>query len=468
MLLKSARIFYGASLVTLPWIGLDVLSLATGRDLGAGLQPSWALLAVATLLLAASRFRRGTAPLHWRTPRAWSGAGGTWAAAAVLGAVLLSVAGLWVAPAPEPLSQTLPRFFRQVVQLLVMMVFVAWPAWWTRGDDRWRWTARLVGLGAALQLVYGIAQACAYAGALPWFDSLDAVFTSNPAILAGSRDLYLGDRMQAVPRLRGTACEPLYLGNYLLMAIPLVLLAGWRGRVRNVLLGGLLLLLVFTWSRGAWLAGLVGLAVAGGTCHRRGWSARRVRPWAVGILGFLTLSGAAAGLWPESAAALPWRRLAQSFSSHDWSNLTRWYSMQAAWRAFRLSPLVGVGWGQFGWHFPILVDARGLQSQFTWPVVNNFPLMILCETGLVGLAVAARAAWGLCGRVGSRVRSATPDAGQDGVRLVVCWAAAVGVWSQLLTFSQYNLPHIWVVLGLVLAAVADRPHARACAPADGG
>jgi hypothetical protein len=29
-----------------------------------------------------------------------------------------------------------------------------------------------------------------------------------------------------------------------------------------------------------------------------------------------------------------------------------------------------------------------------------------------------------------------------------------GVWSQLLTFSQYNLPHIWVSLGLLLAALA--------------
>ena len=34
--------------------------------------------------------------------------------------------------------------------------------------------------------------------------------------------------------------------------------------------------------------------------------------------------------------------------------------------------------------------------------------------------------------------------------------ATCAVWLQLLTFSQYNLPHIWVAPGLLLAALADR------------
>ena len=50
---------------------------------------------------------------------------------------------------------------------------------------------------------------------------MERVFTSNPAILAGSEELYLDGHFRGVPRLRGTACEPLYLGNYLLLVLPL-------------------------------------------------------------------------------------------------------------------------------------------------------------------------------------------------------------------------------------------------------
>ena len=157
----------------------------------------------------------------------------------------------------------------------------------------------------------------------------------------------------------------------------------------------------------------------------------------------------------------PFRRLAQTFSGQDWSNLTRLYSMQAGWRAWLLSPVIGIGWGQFGWHFPLLVDPLGLQSQFTWPVVNNFPLLILCETGLVGFVVLV--GWGVgLGRavIGRFIRwRRAAQVGPGEARIALCLLASVlsvaGVWLQLLTFSQYNLPHIWVGLGLLLAALAE-------------
>jgi O-antigen ligase len=157
----------------------------------------------------------------------------------------------------------------------------------------------------------------------------------------------------------------------------------------------------------------------------------------------------------------PYRRLAQTFSGQDWSNLTRLYSMQAAWRAFLLSPVFGIGWGQFGWHFPALVDPMGLQSQFTWPVVNNFPLLVLCETGLVGILVWVAWCVGLfravCFRWSDLVSrlAITGIFGLQGRILIATTISAAGVWLQLLTFSQYNLPHVWVSLGLLMAILAD-------------
>jgi hypothetical protein len=40
-------------------------------------------------------------------------------------------------------------------------------------------------------------------------------------------------------------------------------------------------------------------------------------------------------------------------------------------------------------------------------------------------------------------------------RIALAAASVAGVWSQLLTFSQFNLPHIWVAVGLLLAALRD-------------
>lgn len=433
-----------AALLTLPWVGADLIVLLTGRDAGAGLQPSWLLIAGAWL--AAGRPRHG-----WHLPAAWR------RAALLTGAaVLLSGAGLFVAPAPAGLDAAFMRYLKQGLQLFVMAMFMAWPVVHLVGARLWQRSAQWLVAGALLQAAYGALQQASGTEPLPLLATLDTVFTSNPSILSGSTMLYVGDRFVDVPRLRGTACEPLYLGNYLLLALPMVALTGWRRRwqVAAGLVLGLLLLL--TWSRGAWLGAGAALAVAvwwGRSVGAPvpGGNLRRWRWWLAGLAGLagLALLAAAAG-WEE--AGLPLRRLAQSFSQHDWSNLTRLYSLQAAWRAWLLSPVVGIGWGQFGWHFPALVDPTGLQAMFTWPVVANFPLLVLCETGLAGAAALAWSAGGLARGV-ARARRQLRAAERR--RVGVCAMAAAGIAVQTLTFSQYNLAHAWVALGLLATALLE-------------
>jgi len=41
---------YGASLITLPLVGVGVLRLTTGRDWGGGLQPAWVFMALVWIL----------------------------------------------------------------------------------------------------------------------------------------------------------------------------------------------------------------------------------------------------------------------------------------------------------------------------------------------------------------------------------------------------------------------------------
>jgi O-antigen ligase len=465
MLGRCATVLYSAALVTLPMAGVGVLKLVTGRDWGGGLQPSWVFLALSVCCLLIDKARKGSLGRDFSHAlpdglRRWW----LWGLAGIFLALLGSVGGLWLAPAGESMAVVLGRFGKQVIQLLIMICFVIWPALWTRGSQRWTWTVKTLLIGGMIQFGYGILQGMDYFLGVPGYAWLDGVFTSNPSIFSGSGELYLGDGFRHVPRLRGMVCEPLYLGNYLLFLLPLTLVPCWSSRIRGLVGASLLVLLFGTWSRGAWLGLMAQVMLGAVLVFSLGGFAQARRSWkswllgAVVVLVVIPLVGAATG-W--ESLGYPYRRLAQTFSGQDWSNLTRLFSMQAAWRAFLLSPVVGVGWGQFGWHFPLLVDPMGLQSQFTWPVVNNFPLQVLCETGLVGFLVFLGWVFGL-GRAAVvrwlRVRRLVLKGG------TLAWghrvqAAALlgvfGVWSQLLTFSQYNLPHIWVALGLFLAALAD-------------
>ena len=73
MLARWEHFFYGASLVTLPWVGMGVLKLATGRDWGGGLQLSWVFLALAILCAAVGRLNneRGSYRLPSDLGRWW-------------------------------------------------------------------------------------------------------------------------------------------------------------------------------------------------------------------------------------------------------------------------------------------------------------------------------------------------------------------------------------------------------------
>jgi len=430
-------------LATLPWVGLGLVAASTGRDLGAGFQPAYIAFAVSAAALLCEE--GGVANLL----RPWKGIWGY-----ALLALLISAAGIRISDSGADASLAWGRFARQIVQWLVMVVITLVSAARLRRRSLWRSALFALALGVGFQLVYGLVQVVDFQHRIAWFRALDAVFTSNPSILSGSEELYLGHGFTGIPRVRGTACEPLYLGNYLLAVVPFLLLAGRRRRFWLLPAAAGLGLLAATWSRGAWLAGGGALVAACVFAWRLGERPSR-RGWLIGAglsAGAAMVLAVAAG--PEALGML-WDRLGQSLVREDWSNLTRLYSMQAAWRAFLTSPVVGVGWGQFGYHFHALVDLEGLQAQFDWPVVNNFPLEILCETGLVGFGIFIFGAWNLGRRTWAVVSHGAAVGMSEDRRWMTAAAAVavVGTWGQMLTFSQYNLPHIWVVIGALLAVL---------------
>ena len=438
-----------AFLATLPWIGLCVVSATTGRDLGAGLQLSYLLV---TLAVMASWWGGGYngGRIADRVPAFW-----VWALA--LGAILLSAVGVWRAQGLATPLEAWGRYGRQVIQWLLMAACALHLAVWLREERRWRYALTALAVGLVFQGLYGLLQAVHFYQPGVVFAWLESVFTSNPSILSGSEELYLGRDFVGITRVRGTACEPLYLGNYILVVLPWMLILAARRRRLIWLPMIAVFLLAATWSRGAWLAVAPGVLVALVALWRLG-RLRLGRILARALPVVVILAVAAHFLTDGRLLGLMMQRVEQTFSTEDWSNLTRWYSMQAAWRGFLLQPVFGLGWGQYGYHFAGLVDPMGLQSQFAWPVVNNYPLGVLCETGVIGFAALVASVWAIAQRVWlalATLRTRTLGESEPPLRLIAAAASVAAVWSQLLTFSQYNLPHIWVALGLLLAVLAE-------------
>lgn len=446
--LPPADCCFGLALLSLPLVGVDLYRAVTGSDLGAGLQPAYVLIAGAWLwrlfdLTVHGRARGwlpGRGQTMWRS--AWFGWILAWA-----GILLISGAGLWLAPSPVLPHEAWPRFAKQLVQVGIMGTFLLYPALWVRGPRRWRWVLVCLSWATALQLGYAVLQGVHMRTPLPVMDLIERIATSNPAILSGSTWLYLGGFTE-FPRLRGSMCEPLYLGNYLVGVLPLLQFAGQR----RLAAAGVLVLWL-TWSRGAWFAAAVALVVWWCLSRRAGLGlpVRRAIPFLIGAVAcslvvILMVAGPRVFAWP-------YQRLLQTFDQSDWSNLTRYFSYQAAWRAWLQSPIVGVGWGQYPYHFYALVDLRGLQSQFAWPVVNSLPLRVLCETGLLGFSLLLSAFWTLWRRTWRAMAAAATPRRRG--QLAAAAAGCCGLGAHLLVFSQYNLPHLWVLLGLWLAALVE-------------
>jgi O-antigen ligase len=151
---------------------------------------------------------------------------------------------------------------------------------------------------------------------------------------------------------------------------------------------------------------------------------------------------------PWEIPGLLLRRVLQSFADHDMSNLTRVYAWRAAVGAFMMMPITGIGWGGFGFWFYTLVP-EGAGAHFGWPVTNSLPLRLLAETGLVGMGL-----WILAAR--PVFRGFTSEIRQSGGWSEASFflgALCVGALFQSLTFSQLQLPHLWLLFG-VTAAVA--------------
>lgn len=436
---RSASRAVEIALLLAPWAGVGVLHLATGRVLGTGIQP--AFLPLLFLVPACAWWARSSAEVTPRTV--------PWSWILVLGWTLATTTLLWTFDHMGMAGEAgWSKSLKQFVMLgFFVLAALAVHAVGLRIDAaaRVRWE-RSASIGLALAVGVAMVQALAFDLPLPGAAVLAQITSSNPSIASGSEELYLGHRFVGIARLRGPMPEPLLFGSYLLAAVPITAAAAvrargaarwWRAAV--ALLGALCL--VATFSRGAWLGAAVTAGVLG-LGSLRGILARpTARQAGVGAAVLMALFGV--GAWALTGRA-PWElpelllsRLTQTAAGHDMSNLTRFWSWATAWRLFTEAPLTGVGWGGFGLHFYAVAPAGADGAHFGWPVTNSLPLLVLAETGIIGLSLWIVALW-------PSLRALV--APRPGPAAFVLAAVCAGLVAQGLTFSQWNLPHLWLVM----------------------
>ena len=434
---RSASRLVEAALVLAPWAGVGVVHLVSGRVLGTGVQPAFLpLLVLVPVWLCLVRAKSDRAPLPW----SWM---------LLLGWTLASTTLTWSFDQLGVAGEA--GWSKSIKQWVLLSFFVlamlAVREVGRRADARgWQRLERAASLGLAIAVVVALVQALAFELSLPGVARLADLTSSNPSIASGSEELYLGHRFVGIARLRGPMPEPLLFGSYLLAVIPVTAFAalraqGWARGWRAVVAVVGVLCLVGTFSRGAWLGAVVTLAwlVLGswrGILPRP--TGRQVLLGGTGVLVLLAL-----GAWALTGRA-PWElpdlltaRLTQTAASHDMSNLTRFWAWGAAWRLFVEAPLTGVGWGGFGLHFYSVAPVGADAAHFGWPVTNNLPLLALAETGLVGLILWCVALW-------PALRALVATRAAAGAYVLA--AAGAGVLAQGLTFSQWNLPHLWLLV----------------------
>jgi O-antigen ligase/Tfp pilus assembly protein PilF len=248
----------------------------------------------------------------------------------------------------------------------------------------------------------------------------------------------------------GTMGNPNFFGGHLVLAwgiaLGLFVTAAPQKRLRwGLFLAALSLVQFYSWTVGVWL-GMAGAAAAvviwslspAGGGLRAKWHIKR----SALLLGAGAMLIVVAGAWFASR-----HELSEGKSASITNRLMMW---KVAIKLWQEKPVQGIGLTQYRRRFAdtqagILSSEKGWNYVVTWLPHENF-LYLLCETGLIGLALFC-AAWALALlRARERLRSLDSEA----------WAAALGCLgmvgvSLLNTFS--NIPPsaaaFWLLLGLL-------------------
>jgi putative inorganic carbon (HCO3(-)) transporter len=259
-----------------------------------------------------------------------------------------------------------------------------------------------------------------------------------------------------LPRPVGLAGNPNLLGAYYVVFLPLALMAWFeaRGRLARWVVGAYVLLsalvLVATFSRGAWLGGAAAVGLIGwfvlsqhGTQSPRAvWQAwlrlSKPRRW---------LSGMVVGTFAVGAVLLL-VTIAASFNVSGRGAELRILPWQYAWELFIRQPLTGAGLFTYGYH---LGSFWSIPPEQPHSHPHNLPLLIAAELGVGGVAVSLLMAAAV-GRAAQQQWQRTPPTQRW--PLAASAAALVGMGVHHLLDTPMMMPSV-ALLVVMLAAVVS-------------
>lgn len=270
-----------------------------------------------------------------------------------------------------------------------------------------------------------------------------------PATLTGLRPQYT-KVILGFTRIQSTAIEPLYFANYLLLPLGLLvsmMLSGTKRRWPYMLLALLLVNFLLTSSRGGYLAFLAMSAVIAWMYREKVLALKRL--FLIGLAGlaiaFVTIQALSAYdvTTPGSLTDTFLEHVTTVTSGAAYEE--RLETFERSLLAFEQHPFIGVGIGGYG---PFSATFPNQEPAVGWAIVNNEPLELLAETGIIGLgAMLALLAYLLY--LGSR--KLVSSLGEiEPVRIGV-FAALIGIIVQYQTFSTLYIMHVWFTIGLLIA-----------------
>lgn len=265
------------------------------------------------------------------------------------------------------------------------------------------------------------------------------------------------------PRIQSTALEPLFFASFLL--IPFSVLSVRQliaSRTRAITLFAVTTTIVLTVSRGAIAAGvLVAVALVLSACFykARSWRKILIYFWLIVAAAvfayFLTFASSLTA--PKTnddkfSAEKKTKQLVTQTVNFD-SQDDRVRNRKLAWQAFKEQPILGIGPGNFDWYAK---EAYPGYQQAPRVIVNNEPLELLAEIGLVGfltlLAFFTTLLYSAFKYILPRFMSG--ELGNDGGVWAAGLIAYLGATAvQYQTFSTLYIMHIWVSIGLLMAIV---------------
>jgi len=250
-----------------------------------------------------------------------------------------------------------------------------------------------------------------------------------------------------------------YIMSGLLLSVALIA-AGRSPRVRLLLIapvGLLSIALILTFSRGAWLGSVVGLCVLALFLHLQRLA---------GLLALLGLIFVVVQIAQPGASSVANVRLHASTTTD--SSLGERQAFYALGEQVVIHYPFGAGWGA-GFY----IDASGLQTDHDpndWPWYHNDYLQLAVQVGIPGLLAFA---WMFVFIFRRAAQTARLVRGRGEFAVIVGLISALtGMLVQAFTdqfFWRTDIaPHIWIVVGLLLAAINLAPTSIASEAADTG